>query len=545
MPNWKKVIVSGSNAILSNITASGDISASGDIHAANFIGSITNASTASLAESVEVTPISTNTYFPVSFIDDNNQFYKDGGPDGGLRYNPQANTLLTQNFQGLASSASFIDCQLLQTDSDFPLLFASHGVGGSGQTFIRTHQDFKNEFTYNPSSNTLGVDNIKLSKKVSLTGTSSQFIVSGANNVDFPVGGAGNLYFQTSSTFIFDLAARASNIYIGQTSGGNIVIGNGSSTTTINSVRVTDNVRFNGLTDTSQTKVLTYNSSTGYVYYTGSDSFTGTLQEVTELGASTTVPITASIISASGNLISSKAHIGTPTTFTANTSANTLVVGDGVDSSGITIYSQNNNNGSIFFADDLGAGNPVGNRAGVLHYNHTNDEFQLRTAGNQIAATIDNTDAAFEGNISASGTITANGATFTGNLVVTGSQLITDDITSDGTIRARVKSFDIPHPTRKNKRLVYGVIEGPEHGIYCRGESKELKVLLPPEWRAMVDKKGITVQITPIGDWQPLYFKKLQSNWLHFGCGDDRENVHFYWEVKGERTDVPKLQTVQ
>ena len=29
MPNWKKVIVSGSNAFLANITASGDISASG------------------------------------------------------------------------------------------------------------------------------------------------------------------------------------------------------------------------------------------------------------------------------------------------------------------------------------------------------------------------------------------------------------------------------------------------------------------------------------------------------------------------------------
>lgn len=132
-----------------------------------------------------------------------------------------------------------------------------------------------------------------------------------------------------------------------------------------------------------------------------------------------------------------------------------------------------------------------------------------------------------------------------GSLIITGSQLITDDITSDGTIRARVKSFDIPHPTRKNKRLVYGALEGPEHGIYCRGESKELKVLLPPEWRAMVNTKEVTVQITPIGEWQPLYFKKLHSNWLYFGCGDEREKIHFYWEIKGERTDVPKLQTVQ
>jgi len=153
------------------------------------------------------------------------------------------------------------------------------------------------------------------------------------------------------------------------------------------------------------------------------------------------------------------------------------------------------------------------------------------------------------GNVSAlhlTGSLLITGSTIiTGPLTITGSQLITDDITSDGTIRARIKSFDIPHPTRKGKRLVYGALEGPEHGIYCRGESKELKILLPPEWRAMVDTKGITVQITPIGEWQPLYFKKLHSNWLYFGCGDEREEVHFYWEIKGERTDVPKLQTVQ
>jgi hypothetical protein len=36
MPNWKKVIVSGSNAILNHITASGNISASGTIEALSY-----------------------------------------------------------------------------------------------------------------------------------------------------------------------------------------------------------------------------------------------------------------------------------------------------------------------------------------------------------------------------------------------------------------------------------------------------------------------------------------------------------------------------
>ena len=140
-------------------------------------------------------------------------------------------------------------------------------------------------------------------------------------------------------------------------------------------------------------------------------------------------------VSASGNLISTKAHIGTPTTFTASTSANTLVIGDGVGSSGITIYSQNNGNGSIFFADDLDEegtnDNPTGNRAGVLHYNHTNDEFQLRTAGNQIAATIDNTDAVFEGNISASGDIEVANISASNDIIA--SNVIADLFSVGGT----------------------------------------------------------------------------------------------------------------
>ena len=53
MPNWKKVIVSGSDAILSNITASGNISASGDVTASGFLGEFTgnltgNADTATI-----------------------------------------------------------------------------------------------------------------------------------------------------------------------------------------------------------------------------------------------------------------------------------------------------------------------------------------------------------------------------------------------------------------------------------------------------------------------------------------------------------------
>jgi hypothetical protein len=136
--------------------------------------------------------------------------------------------------------------------------------------------------------------------------------------------------------------------------------------------------------------------------------------------------------------------------------------------------------------------------------------------------------------------------TVIGPLTITGSQLITDDITSSGTLRAKVKSFDIIHPTKPGKRLVYGVMEGPEHGVYCRGRSQELKVKLPPEWSKLVVPSTITVQITPAGKFQPIYFKKFISNWLYFGCDSEEvKEFDFFWEIKGARADVPKLKTTQ
>jgi hypothetical protein len=38
-----------------------------------------------------------------------------------------------------------------------------------------------------------------------------------------------------------------------------------------------------------------------------------------------------------------------------------------------------------------------------------------------------------------------------------------------GALTAASKSFDIPHPTKEGFRLRYGVLEGPEHGVYFRG----------------------------------------------------------------------------
>lgn len=78
-----------------------------------------------------------------------------------------------------------------------------------------------------------------------------------------------------------------------------------------------------------------------------------------------------------------------------------------------------------------------------------------------------------------------------------GSRLFSID--TAGNLRATTKSFDIPHPTKDGMRLVYGVLEGPEHGVYHRGtvEGKGLiQVNLPDYWHKLVGS-DYTIQLTP------------------------------------------------
>ena len=63
MPNWKKVIVSGSNAVLNHITSSGNISASGHILALEFIGGQGNSDVDTGTETVATATGATASFF--------------------------------------------------------------------------------------------------------------------------------------------------------------------------------------------------------------------------------------------------------------------------------------------------------------------------------------------------------------------------------------------------------------------------------------------------------------------------------------------------
>lgn len=71
------------------------------------------------------------------------------------------------------------------------------------------------------------------------------------------------------------------------------------------------------------------------------------------------------------------------------------------------------------------------------------------------------------------------------SLLHVGDGFTYDDVTKtlfiNGTIEALDKSFSIPHPTKEGKRLVYGVLEGPEHAVYIRGKFNGDAIELPEE----------------------------------------------------------------
>ena len=73
----------------------------------------------------------------------------------------------------------------------------------------------------------------------------------------------------------------------------------------------------------------------------------------------------------------------------------------------------------------------------------------------------------FEGDGSNLTGISAGSSIDTGSL---GNTIITGSLTVTGHIAGATKSFLIDHPIKPGYKLQYGVLEGPEHGVYVRGQ---------------------------------------------------------------------------
>jgi len=113
----------------------------------------------------------------------------------------------------------------------------------------------------------------------------------------------------------------------------------------------------------------------------------------------------------------------------------------------------------------------------------------------------------------------------------------------NGEISATNKSFVITHPTKPGMKLRYGSLEGPENGVYVRGELKGTNIIeVPDHWVGLVHKDSYTVYLTPIGRYSQLYVEKIE-NYNVYIADNNMNPIHCYYSVWAERKDIPKLVT--
>jgi hypothetical protein len=115
MPNWKKVVVSGSDAVLNSVTASFTGSLTGALigtasWATNATNAI-NAQTSSVSETVATIRSTTSAFYFLTFVDSNNgaKAYEQVFTGNNIVYNPGTNTLGTViiSASSILSSAGF------------------------------------------------------------------------------------------------------------------------------------------------------------------------------------------------------------------------------------------------------------------------------------------------------------------------------------------------------------------------------------------------------------------------------------------------------
>ena len=155
-----------------------------------------------------------------------------------------------------------------------------------------------------------------------------------------------------------------------------------------------------------------------------------------------------------------------------------------------------------------------------------------------------------DGNSTFNGTHTVNATSTTNaNKTVNGTFTVNGNSNLNGTTRSTFrgsintqgwKGFDIEHPTKKNHRLRYVCLEGPEGGIYHRGILKDSEFIeLPDYWKDLVDTETITVHLTPIGTYQYLYYTVAKNRIIV----KNHSNLptHCSYIVYGERKDGERL----
>lgn len=90
------------------------------------------------------------------------------------------------------------------------------------------------------------------------------------------------------------------------------------------------------------------------------------------------------------------------------------------------------------------------------------------------------------------------------------------DVQINGNLKLTgVKNFVQDHPTDPTKEIVYTALEGGEAGTYIRGTAKLVNgkavIELPEHFSLATDQEGLTIHLTPRGQWLQLYVVELDT----------------------------------
>jgi hypothetical protein len=517
---------------------------------------------------------------------------------GALSGNVTGN--LTGNVTGFATTATSLNVVAGGSNASHFIHFSPIATGSGVATSSDT------DLTYNPSTNVLtaGTFSGALSGNVTgnltgnVTGTAttaaSVHLVAGANNTNHSVvfslfaTGTG-VGLSTDSTLLYNPNSDtlSSTNFSGALSGnvtGNLtgnVTGFATTATSLNVVAGGSNASHfitfspvatgSGVATSSDTD-LTYNPSTNVLT---AGTFSGALSGNVTGNVTGTATTAASIHLVAG--ANNTNHSVVFSLFATGT-------GVGLSTDSTLLYNPNSDTlSSTNFSGTL-TGNVTGNVTGfattatslnVVSTTATGSHYLLfspTSGGSGIAVSIDttltyvpNTDTLSVSNITPV-TVTSSGALTSGTYLTVKTNASDDSSTSDffirgltsadvskfsvdanGNLRATTKSFDIPHPTKEGMRLVYGVLEGPEHGVYHRGtvEGKgNLLIELPNYWSELVNE-DFSVTLTPHGNYGVHIVDKSLNSFIISLSGNliskKFKVIKVDYLVHGSRKDAPLI----
>lgn len=123
----------------------------------------------------------------------------------------------------------------------------------------------------------------------------------------------------------------------------------------------------------------------------------------------------------------------------------------------------------------------------------------------------------------------------------------------NGSFAATTKSFVIDHPTKAGKRLIYGSLESPYHGIRLTGRDTlvngKCKVELPEYIYKLILHDSVNIQLTGIKCNKTLYVDEINIPENYFTIAYDKaifesyKDYDFFWDFTAIRADVPELIT--